>query len=125
MVYIRMNLQLLEDQRIENWGHVDVFNLDEGSDDDVENIDDTFGTVDVAQLDAAQDALPTDLEKDIEQSQKRHRKLGAKANTTQIGWTIDVNEPAASTSSRTGRVSRLPMRLRPEVYGRGEMEDEV
>jgi len=43
-----MNLQLLEDQRIENWGHVDVFNLDEGSDDDVENIDDTFGTVDVA-----------------------------------------------------------------------------
>lgn len=124
MVYIRMNLQLLEDQRIDNWGCTEVFNLNEGSDDEAENIDDNFGTVDAAWLDAAEDALPTNLERDIEQSQRRHRKVGAKANATQIGWTIDVNEGAESTSRRTGRVSRLPMRLRPEVYGWGEMEED-
>jgi hypothetical protein len=120
MVYIRMNLQLLEDQSIDNWGSVEEFNLSTGSDDEEENIEDTFGTVDAAWLDAAEDALPTNLERDIELSQRRHRAVGAKNNATQIGWTIDVNEQTAITSRRTGRVSRLPMRLRTEVYGGGK-----
>ena len=54
-----------------------------------------------------------------------------KTTASQIGWTLDVSESASKTMTRTGRVSRLPVHLRGEVYGgppcivEQEEEDEV
>jgi len=60
LVYIRMNLQTMEDKAIENWGDAEVFNLDDGDDNEVRNVGEEMGRLDIAWLDAGEDALITD-----------------------------------------------------------------
>ena len=121
MVYVRMNLQLLEDGKVSNTNDADPFDLEEdiqeGSDSDS---DMEMPIIDVAWLDTAEDAKLKDDHKKIT---NLHKKMKQK-NASQIGWTIDVAEDSARTSQRTGRVSRLPLKLRSEVYGPVEEEEE-
>ena len=120
LVYIRMNLQTMEDKAIENWGDAEVFNLDDGDDNEVRNVGEEMGRLDIAWLDAGEDALITDEEQNIENSLKRHKKMSnpkKNPNASQIGWVLDVNETAEKCITRTGRKSRLPAHLREEVYG--------
>ena len=58
----------------------------------------------------------------MESSFLSRKSTKAKTRTTdsQIGWNTDVSESAERTFTRTGRTSRLPLRLRPEIYGRPE-----
>jgi hypothetical protein len=50
LVYIRMNLQTMEDKAIENWGDAEVFNLDDGDDNEVRNVGEEMGRLDICMV---------------------------------------------------------------------------
>ena len=88
----------------------------EHDDEDSSDNDDEEPLIQSAWLDTQEEQIPTD-------DHKKFRK-STKAKTpkidSQIGWNTDISESAERTFTRTGRTSRLPLRLRPEIYGRPE-----
>ena len=115
LLYVKMNLQFLEQTVQDNFGNEQVFSLDDKEDEEDSNEGEVFGQMDDAWIDNSEQYSCESVPDEVVTLNKKRQTIIANMNS-KIGWVPDfLHQEAEAKQTTSGRSSKTPSRFLPEV----------